>query len=108
MKESQTQSAIEQYLRILENQGKLVYQKNNSGAFRTERGSFIRYGKAGSPDFLVFLKDGACLHLEIKNEKGELTKNQLDYALKMDKLGHCYEVARSLDEVEKMLKKRGC
>jgi hypothetical protein len=103
MKESLIQSAIEQYLRVMENMGRLVYVKQNSGA--TKIGDrFIRYGKAGAPDFMVYLSSGACIHLEVKNKKGKQNPNQLEYQAKVEKLGHNYCLVRSVDEVENLIK----
>ena len=65
VKESQIQTAIEQYLRILEQNGRLVYIKNNSGAYRTGTGGFVRFGRSGSSDFLLFVDQGRCIHLEV-------------------------------------------
>lgn len=103
MKESQLQTTVEHYLSILESQGKLVYIKNNSGAFKTASGGFYRVGKAGSSDFLVFVKGGKCLHLEIKVEKGRQSNLQKEYEDKVTAIGHKYFLARSIDEVTEML-----
>jgi hypothetical protein len=103
MKESLIQTAIEQYLRIMEDLGKLVYIKQNSGA--TKIGDrFIRYGKAGAPDFMIYLNNGRSVHLEIKNEKGRQNKNQSEYQKRIEKLGHRYYIIRGVDEAEKLLK----
>ena len=77
MKESLIQNAIEAYLSLLENQNKLVYLKNNSGAFQTRQGGFYRMGKRGSADFIVFINNGQTLHLEVKNEKGKQNEKAL-------------------------------
>jgi hypothetical protein len=103
IKESQIQSVIENYLKLLENIGKLVYTKNNSGALKTERGSFMRFGKSGSPDFFIFLNDNKTLHIEVKAEKGVQSPNQKDYQIKVEKLGHKYFIVRSLNDVKKLL-----
>ena len=103
-KESAIQSAIEQYLRLMENLGHLVYQKNNSGGALGQSGRFIRFGKAGAPDFLIYLSGGVCVHLEVKNEKGRMSPNQLEYQAKVEKLGHRYCLVRSVDEVENLIK----
>ena len=104
MKESGIITAINQYLYYLENQGKLVFIRNNSGAFINPRGNFFKMGRPGSPDFFIFLKDGKCLHLEVKNETGRQNVRQLDYEMKISNLGHRYCVVRSLEEVEQLLK----
>ena len=99
VKESQIQTAIEQYLRILEQNGRLVYIKNNSGAYRTGTGGFVRFGRSGSSDFLLFVDQGRCIHLEVKAEKGRQSKSQRDYQRLVERLGHKYLVVRSRKEV---------
>ena len=103
MKESGIVSAIMSYLQYLENQNKLVYQRNNSGAFATARGGFYHVGKKGSPDFYIFLPNGRTIHLEVKNEKGRQSVGQLEFELKIKQLGHRYCVVRSVDEVETII-----
>lgn len=103
MKESGIITAITQYLQYLENAGKVVFIRNNSGAFINPRGDFFKMGRAGSPDFLVFIHNGKCLHIEVKNEKGKLNENQIEYSLKIKNLGHEYHIARSVDDVERLL-----
>lgn len=104
IKESLIQTAIEQYLKYQENLGKLIYIKNNTGAFQTQGGGFYRMGKAGSPDFFIFYGNGGVLHLEVKNEKGKLNKNQEAYKKDIEKLGHNYLIVRSVDEAEASIK----
>ena len=89
---------------LLENTGRIVYTKNNSGAFISKTNHFFRFGKAGSPDFFVFVKNGACIHLEIKNEVGKQKENQIEFQRKIERLGHIYFVARNLTDVESVLK----
>ncbi|HPD61396.1 MAG TPA: VRR-NUC domain-containing protein [Thermodesulfobacteriota bacterium] len=103
MKESGIISAIAQYLQYQENAGRLIFIRNNTGAFTNPKGKFFRMGKPGSPDFLVFIHNGRCLHIEVKNEKGKLNENQIEYSEKIKNLGHDYHVARNLDDVERLL-----
>jgi VRR-NUC domain len=104
MKESLIVTAIQQYLQLLENQGKLVYQRNNSGSTKIGN-NFIRFGKTGSPDLYVFLPNGKTLMIEVKNDKGKLSEGQKEFQEKITNLGHEYIVVRSLDEVIKCLTK---
>jgi deoxycytidylate deaminase len=104
VRESYIITAINHYLELLENQGRLVFFRNNSGALINQHGRFIRFGKAGAPDFMVYLLDGRCVHLEVKNEKGKQSPNQLEYQAKIEKLGHRYCIVRSVDEVEILIK----
>ncbi|HHZ91351.1 TPA: VRR-NUC domain-containing protein [Candidatus Poribacteria bacterium] len=101
--EKQIQIAIEQYLGILEKRKLLVYIKNNSGGLKTENGSFIRFGKAGSPDFLLFLTGGQTIHLEIKTPKGRLSESQKRYQDKVKALGHQYMVVCNVNDLNKLL-----
>jgi hypothetical protein len=103
MKESAIITAINHYLNYLENQGKLVFIRNNSGAFINPRGNFFKMGRPGSPDFFIFLKDGKSLHLEVKNEKGRQNIRQINYEMKITNLGHRYCIVRSVDEVERLI-----
>jgi len=106
-KESAIQTGIEKYLIFMENMGKLVYQKNNTGAVKVE-GRFIRFGKDGSSDFLVYLPKGETLHLEVKTSKGRQTDNQKKYQKDVEALGHEYYIARSPDNaIEKIKEKLG-
>ena len=105
-KESQVQSAIEDYLKLLESGGRCAYIKNNSGAYKTERGGFVRFGRAGSPDFLLFLDGGRCWHLEVKTKTGRQSKSQKEYQAMVEELGHRYLIVRSLGEVVELFEER--
>ena len=98
-KESQIQTAIEDYLRLMERGGHLAYIKNNTGAYKTEKGGYVRFGRAGSSDFLLFLAGGNCIHLEVKAASGRQSKSQKEYQVMMEGLGHRYLVVRSVGEV---------
>lgn len=104
-KESAIQKMIEDHLIKLERKEKIVFIKNNTGAFKTAHGAYVRFGKAGSPDFLIFLKAGQIIHLEVKSETGEQNDNQIKYQIKIEKLSHLYYIVRDLSEVEKILEK---
>ena len=103
MKESGIITAINHYLNYLENQKKLIFIRNNSGAFINPRGNYFKMGRPGSPDFFIFLKGGKCLHLEVKNEKGRQNDRQLNYEMKIANLGHRYCIVRSVAEVERLI-----
>lgn len=104
MKESLIVSAIANYLQYLENQGKCVFQRNNSGALPTAKGGFIRFGKTGAPDFIIWLPQGNCICIEVKNEKGKLSPGQKEFKDKIEKLSYKYYLVRSLSDVENILK----
>ena len=102
-KETLIQTVIEQYLAYQENLGKLCFQKNNSGALPTAQGSWIRFGKAGAPDFIIWLPQGKNICLEVKNETGKLSPIQKKFRDKITKLGYEYFIVRSVDEAEKII-----
>lgn len=108
MAETPIVSSIKKYLEILERQGKLVYQRNNTGAMPITSGGstrFISFGKTGSPDFYVFVKHGMVLSIEVKDSKGKQNEGQIEFQKKLEKLDHSYFVVRSLDDIVKILKK---
>lgn len=101
--------AISDYLQLLENQQKLVFQRNNSfaGTITRRNGSvgYIKNSKRGASDFLIFVKGGKIINAEVKNEKGKQTTSQLEMELKLKQLGHIYWIVRGVDEVENLLQK---
>ena len=122
--EKTIQSAIQEFLELQEELGLLVYQKNNTGAVRIERpgakSSFMRFGKKGSPDFLVWrfreLRIAALDHdtinfqafletlfIEVKTDVGKQSDAQRVFQQKVEKLGGIYLVVRSLDDVKKII-----
>jgi len=103
MRESVIVSAINHYLQYQENLNKLVFVRNNSGAFINPRGNFFKMGRPGSPDFFIFLTSGKCLHLEVKNEKGKQNEAQKEYEQMITKLGHHYCLVRNLEDVERLI-----
>jgi len=105
MKESGLITAICHYLQYLENQNKLIYIRNNSGAFINPRGGFYRMGKRGSADIMVFMPKGITLHLEAKVGKNKQNLSQLEMEIKLKQLGHLYFIIFSVDEVEKIIKR---
>jgi len=106
--ESAIQTAIQDYLQLLENQGRLVYIKNNSGAIPVQgkfgRQRFVRFGKKGSSDFLAFM-NGYTLFLEVKAPKGRQSKFQKAFQQMVEGQGFEYHIVYSVDEVEIQVKK---
>jgi len=107
-KETPIQQAIICYLQMLENQGRLIFLRNNSFAGRIQRANgsqgYINNRKPGSPDVLVFLNNGRSLMIEIKAPKGKLNEAQQEFKLRAERLGHDYLIARGIECVEAKLK----
>lgn len=102
-RESAIVTAIIQYLQYMENQGKLVFIRNNTGAVKTDSGRFLRFGKAGSSDIIIFT-DHRALFVEVKNEKGRQSENQKAFQHSVEDQGFQYIIVRSVSELEKILK----
>lgn len=73
--------------------------KMNSGALRTERGCFIRYGFPGCPDIIGILPGGRFLGVEVKTGTGRLTEHQEAFRRTVEESGGVFVVAREIDEL---------
>ena len=94
MKEKDIQNAILHYLQLRWH----FHWRNNTGAFKAEHGSFVRFGTPGSPDIFV-LKDGLLIGIEVKTPEGRVSKDQEAFGKRMELAGGKYLVARSVEDV---------
>jgi hypothetical protein len=94
VKEADIQAAILDYLRL---KGRFFF-RCNSGAFKTQHGSFIRFGTPGAPD-LIGCVDGKFVGLEVKTEKGNMSEAQKTLAASLRAAGGQYHVVRSIDDL---------
>ena len=112
--ESEIINEIKDYLQYLENQEKLMFIRNNSGAtvVKSNTGSrYITYGKKGSTDIFLFLGDTIfgeihylrTLALEVKKAKGTQSKVQKEWQENFEKLGGEYYIVRSVEDVKKII-----
>lgn len=92
--EKETQKAILQYLEAK----RIFHYRNNSGATKTEHGSFLRYGYPGSPDIIAVVK-GTYIGIEVKDIKGKLSPSQIAFQKELEKAGGIYIVARDIDTI---------
>ncbi len=97
MKESDIQKAIIQYLTIK----KIFHYRQNSGAFKTEKGFMRAASVNGLPDIVV-IKDGIYIGLEVKTPKGKQQESQKHIQNEITKAGGLYFVVKSLDDVRKV------
>lgn len=106
MKESDIQSGIIDYLQILENQGKLFFQRTNNNPVYDPIGkkfrSLAKGQKKGFPDILV-LKSGRCIGLEVKTSTGKQSKEQKEIQKHFEKQVFEYYVVRSIEDVKKII-----
>lgn len=105
--ETGIQTAILNYLALLENQGKVYAFRNNSfGGFIQRRdGSkgFIKNNKRGMPDIIVCV-GGMFVGLEVKTEKGRQSQVQKEAEEAINKAGGLYFIVRSVTEVETIIR----
>ena len=96
--EKDIQKAILEYLCFK----RVCHWRNNTGATKTERGGFIRFGSVGSPDIFA-LKNGTLYGIEVKTATGKLSHDQDMFGKTLELNGAKYIVARSIDDVMKHL-----
>lgn len=94
-REQDIQSAICQWLSYK----RIFHYRNNTGAFKTERGGFIRYGTPGSPDIVCCYK-GRFIAIEVKSKAGRQSPSQLQFQENLENAGGYYFIARSIKDVE--------
>ena len=106
MKESEIQSAIIDYLKILDQQGTLFFHRSNNNTVYDPIGkrfrSLAKGQKKGFPDILV-LFHGKCIGIEVKTDTGRQSKEQKEIEKSFLKQGFEYYVVRSLDDVKNVL-----
>lgn len=101
-KENQVKNSILEYLHTMG----IVAWPNNTGAVKYEShgtGRFVRYGHKGSGDILGVLPGGRFLSIECKTTSGRASSAQTDFMLTVNRAGGLAFIARSIDEVEKIL-----
>ena len=98
---------LKSVLEWLQWQGVFCWRNNSGNSFIQDKYGntrMIKFGVAGSPDILCCLKGGLFCGIEIKCLKKQLTPDQLDFSLKVNKNGGLYILARSIEDVEEQLK----
>ncbi len=105
--ESEIQSAILEYLRWIEHQGKCYCVRNNSFSGKITRpdGSvgYVKNAKKGTPDIICCLPKGRFVGFEVKADKKKQCDAQLEAEGRIKTAGGEYYVVRSLSEVEKIV-----
>lgn len=98
MKESEVLTAVLEYLAVK----RIFHWRNNTGAFPTVSGGFVRFGQKGSPDIIAVVR-GRFIGIECKSSKGKLSESQEEWKDGLEQAGGKYVVARSLDDVSSFL-----
>lgn len=101
MKEIDVQNSI----RLALNPYAIIFRAN-VGVFNTRDGRWISTGlPKGFPDLFGFRKkDGKAIFIEVKNEKGQLRKEQKHFLETMRKNGAIAGVARSPEEAIELVR----
>lgn len=110
--ETDIQSAIIRYLTVLENQGKLFFNRTNNipPVNKNSKGEVVGFrrlpagAKKGIPAIWVILQ-GKTIGLEVKTATGRQSKEQKEIQEKFTKNDADYYVVRSYEEVKNILDK---
>jgi len=113
--ESQVKKPCYEHLEELENQGKLVFVRNNTfkGVVVRPGGSrgYLNTGRTGSPDCFVFCQDKrsgepVTLHIEYKRPVGgKLSPDQIKWRDVVVQWGHDWYEIRDVEELKLVLSK---
>jgi hypothetical protein len=105
--EQQTQRAVVEYLRILENLGELTFFHVPNGGWRSkaEAGIFKSLGvKPGVADLVLMFPGGLVAFLEIKSATGRLSASQKAFKNTAEYFGFPFAECRAVDEVERFVR----
>ena len=98
--EKETQAACAELLRA---RG-IFHYRQNSGAMKTERGNFYRFGTPGAPDIVAVIQ-GRYVGLEIKDVAGRQSETQKLFQKQLEAAGGIYLLIRQVEELEEFLRK---
>jgi len=77
---------------------KIFAYRQNSGAFKTDRGGYYKFGISGAPDIIAVV-DGIYVGIEAKIGKNKLSASQFEFGEKLVKAGGRYLVVRDLEDL---------
>lgn len=97
--EKQIQDSILQWLSLM----KIFHYRQNTGALKTEKGSFVRFGVPGATD-IVCIALGIYIGIEVKDHKGKQSELQKEFQRAVEAAGGVYLLVRSLEEVQGFFK----
>ena len=93
--EKDIQKAILQYLKAK----KIFHYRQNSGAFQTVGGGYMRTSSVnGLPD-IVAIQEGIYIGLEVKTQNGRQSDAQKDIQREITKAGGFYFIVRNIEDV---------
>jgi len=95
MKEQNIQRQIIEYLTL---EGFFVIKNNTVGVYVKKRDTYIPNPAKGLAD-ITAIRNGKVIMIEVKNERGVQTPNQIDFQNKWEQAGGTYILVRSLDDL---------
>jgi hypothetical protein len=87
--------------------GCLMLWRQNSGAFKTDAGHYVRFGESGQPDLMGILcveGVGRFVGIEVKRVGGKPTLNQIAWHAEAREHGALVGVVYSVAEAEALIK----
>jgi hypothetical protein len=104
IRESDVLNAVMNYLSL----NRIPCWRINSGALKTERGGFIRFGSKGMSDIYAISPDGISVWIECKRPKGgRLSEAQKEFLDCINRNSGVGIVVHSVEELEAQLKEAG-
>lgn len=91
--EKLVQKSIVDYLTLK----RYFFYRNNTGAFKTEWGGFVKFGALGSPD-IILVNKGQFVGIECK-DKQKQSDDQKEFQRKLEEAGGLYILAHSIDDL---------
>ena len=85
---------------------KIFHYRQNTGGFKTERGSFVRFGFKGSPDIVVVI-NGKYIGLECKVPNGKQSDGQIKFEQELKSAGGDYHIITNYEDLKKLIEGYG-
>lgn len=102
--ERELQAKVFNWLETVDLNGIVFHVPNDRKLDRFEAARLKSLGvRRGVADLAVMRADGRTSWLELKTHRGEQSEEQVDFEQQCARLGHEYAVARSLEQVQRVL-----
>ena len=104
VKENPVMDAVKNFLELHQ----IPFWRINSGAYKTQKGNFVRYGAKGMSDIYAIGKDGVSIWIECKRPVGgRLSEPQANFLDCINRNGGIGIVVNSVVSLEQQLKEAG-
>lgn len=95
MTESQLVNSLLEYCERIN----VFAKRQNTGAYKTERGGFVRFGVKGSGDIIIVI-GGQHIEVEAKVGKNKQSTSQKEYQNRLEDAGGLYWLCYSLEDLK--------